>query len=86
MTTLEVIILILGIGIMNILCFLIGAKTGQKVVKGEEVTLPNVNPVKALENYQEDRRQKKEEENFNINLENIENYDGTGIGQKDFIQ
>ena len=86
MTTLEVIILILGIGIMNILCFLIGAKTGQKVVKGEEVTLPSANPIKVMETIKEDRRQKKEEENFNINLENIENYDGTGIGQKDFIQ
>ena len=85
MTTLEVIILILGIGIMNILCFLIGAKTGQKVVKGEDVTLPTINPVQAINNYQEDRRQKKEEENFNINLENIENYDGTGLGQKDFV-
>ena len=59
MTTLEVIILMLGIGTMNILCFLIGAKTGQKVVKGEEVTLPNVNPVKAIENYQEDRRKQR---------------------------
>jgi hypothetical protein len=86
MVVYEIIILILGVGIMNVLCFLIGAKTGQKVVKGEEVTLPTINPVKAIETYQEDRRQKKEEENFNINLENIENYDGTGIGQKDFIQ
>ena len=86
MAVYEIIILILGIGIMNILCFLIGAKTGQRVVKGEDITLPNINPVKAVETYKEDRRQKKEEENFNINLENIENYDGTGIGQKDFIK
>ena len=86
MTTLETLILIMGVGSMNILCFLIGTKTGQKVVKGEEVSLPNINPVKAVETYKEDRRQKKEEENMNINLENIENYDGTGIGQKDFIK
>lgn len=85
MSVVEIIILILGIGIMNILCFLIGAKTGQRVVKGEDVNIPTINPVKAIETYKEDRRQKKEEENFNINLENIENYDGTGIGQKDFV-
>lgn len=85
MAVYEIIILILGIGIMNILCFLIGAKTGQRVVKGEDVNIPTINPVKAIETYKEDRRQKKEEENFNINLENIENYDGTGIGQKDFV-
>ena len=85
MSVVEIIILILGIGIMNILCFLIGAKTGQKVIKGETVELPTINPVKAIETYKEDRRQKKEEENFNINLENIDNYDGTGLGQKDFV-
>lgn len=85
MSVIEILILIVSIGTINILCFLIGAKTGQKVVKGEEVTLPNINPVKAIETYKEDRRQKKEEENFNINLENIDNYDGTGLGQKDFV-
>lgn len=85
MAVYEIIILILGIGIMNILCFLIGAKTGQKVVKGESIELPNANPIKVMETIKEDRRQKKEEENMNINLENIENYDGTGLGQKDFV-
>ena len=85
MSVIEIIILIVSIGAINILCFLIGAKTGQRVVKGEDVTLPNINPVKAVETYKEDKRQKKEEENMNINLENIENYDGTGIGQKDFV-
>jgi hypothetical protein len=85
MSVIEIIILIVSIGAINILCFLIGAKTGQKVIKGETVELPNVNPVKAINEYKEDKRQKKEEENFNINLENIDNYDGTGLGQKDFV-
>lgn len=85
MSVIETIILILGIGIMNILCFLIGAKTGQKVVKGEEIKLPNVNPIEVVRNHEEQKRLRKEEENFNINLENIENYDGTGMGQKDFV-
>lgn len=85
MSTLEILILIVGIGLINVLCFLIGAKTGQRVVKGEEVTLPNLNPVEAVRTYEESRQQKKEEDNFNTMLDNIEVYDGTSIGQKDFI-
>ena len=85
MSTMEIMCLIALTTLLNLCCFFVGVRTGQKVVKGEEVTLPNINPVKAIETYKEDRRQKKEEENFNINLENIENYDGTGIGQKDFV-
>ena len=85
MSVIEIIILIVSIGAINILCFLIGAKTGQKVIKGESIELPNANPIKVIETIKEDKRQKKEEENFNINLENIDNYDGTGLGQKDFV-
>ena len=89
MSILEILILIVSVGAMNVLCFLIGAKTGQKVVKGEEVTLPNLNPIEAVREtvrtYEETRQQKKEEDNFNTMLENIEAYDGTSIGQKDFI-
>ena len=85
MSTMEIMCLIALTTLLNLCCFYFGVKTGQRVIKGEEVTLPSINPVKAIETYKEDRRQKKEEENFNINLENIENYDGTGIGQKDFV-
>ena len=79
----EILILIVSIGLMNVLCFLIGARTGQKVVKGEEVTLPNVNLVQAVKSYEERRQAEVEEENFNTMLENIENYNGTSLGQKD---
>ena len=85
MSTLEILILIVGIGLINVLCFLIGAKTGQKAVKGEDITLPNLNPIEAVREHEEARQQRKEEDNFNTMLENIEVYDGTSIGQKDFI-
>lgn len=85
MSTLEILILIIGIGLINVLCFLIGAKTGQKAVKGEDITLPNLNPIEAVREHEEARQQRKEEDNFNTMLENIEVYDGTSIGQKDFI-
>lgn len=80
----ETLILIVSIGLMNVLCFLIGARTGQKVVKGEEVTLPSINPVQAVKSYEERRQAEIEEYNDNTNLENLEAYDGTSYGQKDF--
>lgn len=81
----ETIILVLSIGTMNILCFFIGAKVGQKVVKGEDIKLPN--PIKAIEETKETWEFKKEQEEENerlkIQLENIDNYNGTPLGQKD---
>lgn len=77
------ILLSLAVGALNIACFLIGAKVGQKVSKGEEIKLPEVNPMKAI---QEARNRKAAEEEANkvaVILENIENYDGTGARQKD---
>lgn len=68
--------------VSNILCFCIGARVGQKVAKGEEV-LPAFNPEKVAQ----ERRERKEAE-FQQNVHdtihwNIDNYDGTGAGQKD---
>ena len=84
MSVIEIIILILGIGLINVLCFLIGAKTGQKVVKGEEVELPTLNPIEAVRQYEEKKELKQEEENYRIMMENINNYDGSSLGQLDF--
>lgn len=83
----ETIILVLSIGIMNILCFFIGAKVGQKVVKGEDIKLPN--PIKAIEETKESwefkKEQEEERERLKIQLENIDNYNGTPLGQKDIF-
>ena len=83
----ETIILILSIGIMNILCFFIGAKVGQKVVKGEDIKLPD--PIKAIEEKKDTwefkKEQEEEKERLKIQLENIDNYNGTPLGQKDIF-
>ena len=42
------VLLLAVMGITNILCFVIGARVGQKVTKGEPVELPTVNPMKAV--------------------------------------
>lgn len=81
----ETIILVLSIGIMNILCFFIGAKIGQKVIKGENIKLPN--PIKIIEETKESwefkKEQEEERERFERQMDNINNYNGTPLGQKD---
>ena len=75
------VITILAIGFVCAVCFLLGAKVGQAVSRGEPVEVPN--PVKAVE----DHRAKKEAEfaqsKIDTILRNIENYDGTSYGQEE---
>ena len=82
----ETTLLILETGILCIVCFFIGAKVGQKVSKGEELKLPNpsevIDSVKERKEYREEQIENQKE--FNTNLDNINNYDGTGLGQRNF--
>lgn len=76
------VLLMLIMAASNILCFLIGARVGQKVVKGEEV-LPPVNPEKLVQERRERREAEFQKSVHDTILWNIDNYDGTGAGQKD---
>ena len=69
-----------AVGVLNIICFFIGAKIGQKVVKGEEIKLPNINPIEAI---RERKEAKWEQDRINTILQNLEAYDGTANGQKE---
>ena len=75
--------LVLTVGAMCIVCFVIGARVGQKVVKGEDIKLPNINPLEAYKQHESKREQQKEQDRINTILKNIDSYDGTGIGQED---
>lgn len=82
----ETIILIVSIGIINILCFFIGAKVGQKVVKGEEIKAPDIsklNPMNIQKKREEKYEVEKEKSKLETILRNIERYDGTDTGQED---
>lgn len=79
----ETIILVLLMGGMNLLAFLIGAKTGQKIVNKEPVELPTINPLEIYREHKERVETSKAQETLNANLENINNYSGDGTGQKD---
>lgn len=70
-------------GVANVLCFVIGAKVGQKVTKGEEIKLPTVNPLEAYKKHEQKKQAEMEQSRINTILQNIDSYDGTGRGQTD---
>ena len=85
MTIWMTLVLVSVVGLMNIVCFYIGAKTGQKVVNKEPLELKT--PVETIKDHIEQRQTKKEQEKEQDLIDtiqhNIDIYDGTPTGQKD---
>ena len=79
----ETLIILAISGLFNILCFIIGAKVGQSINKGETISMPNFNPLETIRKNQARKEIDKEEDKKNTILRNIERYDGTGRGQED---
>ena len=76
------VLLILAIGFVCMACFLIGAKVGQAVAKGEKVELP-INPLLSAKERQTKQEAEFEQNRLDAILHNIDRYDGTSNGQKD---
>ena len=79
------IIMILCLGALNIVCFFIGAKIGQKVVKGEEIKAPEITIPTPIRDYQKKKQVEAEQNKIDTILQNIETYNGTSAGQKDVL-
>lgn len=77
------VLLMAVMGLTNILCFMIGAKVGQKVSKGEAVELPSVNPLEAYRKHEARKEADRTQDRYNTILQNIEGYDGTSTGQRE---
>ena len=75
------VVTILAMGFVCATCFLIGAKVGQTVAKGEPVEVPN--PVKAVEDHRAKKEAEMAQSRIAIILRNIDNYDGTDHGQEE---
>jgi hypothetical protein len=67
----------------NIACFVIGAKVGQKVVKGEPIETPTVNPMDVYRKHQAQKEAETEKNKIDTILRNIDSYNGTDYGQED---
>lgn len=79
----ETIALLFLFGIFIILSYTLGLKNGQKLKNNEEIKIPEINPVKIVRNEIETFEQKKKQDVYDTMMANIDNYDGTGLGQKD---
>lgn len=77
------IVLVVAVGAMCIACFMVGAKVGQTVSKGEDIKLPTVNPLEAYREHEQRKAAKDEQERVETILQNIEAYNGTADGQRD---
>lgn len=71
------------IGAVNILCFVVGAKVGQAVTRGETVKMPSVNPVRAVKDHKARKEAEYEQSRIDTILRNADRYDGTPYGQED---
>ena len=67
----------------NIVCFIIGAKVGQAVSKGEKIETPTVDPLKAYREREAKSEAEKEQNRIDTIMRNVEVYDGTSNGQED---
>lgn len=77
------VLLLTVFGAVNIFCFLIGAKVGQAVSKGEKVEMPTVNPIEIVKEHKAKRKAEDELDRLDAIMKNIESYDGTSNGQRD---
>lgn len=72
--------------VLIFLSFIVGLHYGSKIKKGEVIEMPN--PVKMVKEHKEIKRIEekldKEQQIEEINLANIDSYDGTELGQLDF--
>ena len=76
-------LLLAVMGLTNIACFIIGAKVGQKVSKGEDIELPTINPLEIYREHEAKQEAQMEQERLETIMRNIEGYDGTANGQED---
>jgi hypothetical protein len=67
----------------NVASFIVGAKVGQKVSRGEAIETPTVSPAKLAQERRNRKQAQEEQDKLDTILRNIEGYDGTGRGQKD---
>ena len=76
-------LLIALVGFINISCFIVGAKVGQKVSKGETIETPTLNPLQAIREHNDKKEAQREQDRYEAILRNVEAYDGTGNGQRE---
>ena len=70
----ETLLVILLVSILNIVCFFVGAKIGQKVANNEPIETPNINPLQTYKKRIEQKEIQDEMDKLEKTLANIDNY------------
>ena len=76
-------LLLAVMGMTNIVCFVVGAKVGQKVKWEEPIETPTINPMKVYKEREAKKEAQMEQDKIDTIMRNIERYDGTSQGQED---
>ena len=79
----EITITILATAFVCLSCFIVGAKVGQKVSKGEDIKVPTINPIEAIREHNNKKEAEMAQDRLDTIMKNIESYDGTPNGQED---
>lgn len=70
--------------VSDITCLIIGLHYGSKIANREAIELPSINnPINVIKDVRNDFEANKAQDKFNIELENINSYNGDSLGQKD---
>lgn len=79
----EITITILATALVCLSCFIVGAKVGQKVSRGEDIKVPTINPIEAIREHNSKKEAEMAQDKLDTIMRNIESYDGTPNGQED---
>lgn len=73
-------LIVLTTNLLCIACLVIGIKIGQKTIKGEEISL---DPMKPIRDHKARKEANAEQSRYDAIMRNIDNYDGTGNHQEE---
>lgn len=69
--------------ILELLSFIVGAKVGLSCAKGKEMKFNPVSAVKnSIDNLKKEKLEIKRQQKLDTIMQNIDNYNGTGLGQR----
>ena len=84
MNIIEYLLLVLITGTLIIISVVVGANLGQKIERGEDIELPTPKtPMQIIRETKDRKTAEREQTKMDAILQNIENYNGTSIGQRD---
>lgn len=84
MEGLEIIVAVIVGGLVANIGYFFGFRLGNAMREGENTDRPSIKPTKAKNPSKEEQEAAEaEKRKLDTIIENIENYDGTGYGQKD---